>query len=89
MFVMVKLEAEVRRDYDRANRKIILDYILMDPDELKRIGIASYRRSGGSSMQIRGPVPWHDETGVHKERLRNDLYAFDERVLKLNALWET
>lgn len=86
---MTKLENEIRQNYDKANQKIILDYILMDPDELKRIGITNYYRSDYSSMLIRGPVPWHHMTIIQKEQLRHNIYTFKESILRLNKLWKT
>lgn len=85
---MIKLESEIRQNYDVANRKIILDYILMDPDELKRIGITHYYRPDYSSMSIRGPVPWHHMTKIKKEQLRHNLYIFRKSILMLNEVWK-
>lgn len=86
--LMVKLENEIRKNYDFACRKIILDYILMDSDELKRIGIKNYYRPDYSSMLIRGPVPWHHMTIIHKERLIHNLYIFRESILMLGKVWK-
>lgn len=85
---MAKLEKEVRISYDTACRKIALDYILMDPDELKRIGITNYYRTDYSPMLIRGPVPWHHMTIIHKEQLRHNLYIHRDSILTLNKIWK-
>lgn len=85
----MKLENQIRQNYDNANQKIILDYILMDPNELKRIGITNYYRSDYSSMVIRGPVPWHHMTIIQKEQLRHNIYIFKESILRLNKVWKT
>jgi dynein heavy chain len=85
---MIKLENEIRKNYDFASRKILLDYIMMDPDELKRIGITNYYRPDYSSMLIRGPVPWHHMTIINKERLIHNLYIFRESILKLDKVWK-
>ncbi|VVC42221.1 Dynein heavy chain, coiled coil stalk,P-loop containing nucleoside triphosphate hydrolase,Dynein heavy [Cinara cedri] len=87
-FVMTELENEVRQNYDVANHKILLDYILMDPDELKRIGVSNYYRSNYTSMVIRGPVPWHHMTIIQKEQLRHNLYICREPILMLNKVWK-
>lgn len=86
--MLMKLESEIRKNYDTACRKIILDYILMDPDELKRIAIKNYYRLDYPSMLIRGPVPWHHMTIIQKEQLRHNLYNFREPILKLNNVWK-
>lgn len=85
---MVRLEKEVRQNYDIACRKIILDYILMDLDELKRIGLNSYYRSDYYPKIIRSPVPWHHMPIIKKEQLRHNLYIFRESILMLNTVWK-
>lgn len=80
------LEAEIRQNYDTACKKIILDYLLMDPDELNRIGITNYYRSDYSTMQIRGPLPWHQKAMIQRDQL--SLYIFNESILILNTIWE-
>lgn len=85
---MMKLESEIRENYNIACRKILFDYILMDPDELKRIGITNYYKPNYSLMLIRGPVPWHHMTIIQKEQLRHNLYIFRESILMLNKVWK-
>lgn len=85
---MKRLESEIRQDYDIACRKIILDYIMMDPDELKRIGLKKYYTPDYFSKLIRGPVPWHHMTIIHKEQLRHSLYIFRESILMLDEVWK-
>lgn len=85
---MTVLESDIRKNYDTACKKIILDYILMDPDELKRVGITNYYRSDYFSMQIRGPIPWHQTAIIKREQLRHNLYIFSESILMLNNVWK-
>lgn len=85
---MMNLESEVRQNYDSANHKILLDYILMDPSELKRIGVSNYYRPDYLSMVIRGPVPWHHMTIIHREQLRHNLFICRESILMLNKVWK-
>lgn len=82
------LEIEIRQNYDTACKKIILDYLLMDPDELCRIGITSYYRSDCSTMQIRGPIPWHQMAIIQRDQLKHNLYIFNESILMLNTIWK-
>lgn len=86
--MLMKLEKEVRESYNVACRKIILDYILMDPGERQRIGITNYNKSDYSSMLIRGPMPWHHMTKIQKEQLRHNLFNFRESILMLNNVWK-
>lgn len=86
--VLLKLEKDVRENYNIACRKILLDYVLMDPDERQRVGIMNYPKSDYPSMLIRGPVPWHHMTIIQKEQLRHNLYNFREPILMLNDVWQ-
>jgi len=82
------LESEIRQNYDTACKKIILDYLLMEPDELNRIGIINYYRPDYSTMQIRGPIPWHQTAIIQRDQLRNNLYICNESILLLNTIWK-
>jgi len=82
------LENEIRNNYNIACKKIILDYILMEPDELRRIGITNYYRSDNCSMQIRGPIPWHETAIIQRYQLRHNLYIFNDSILMLNNIWK-
>lgn len=86
-FVLMKLENEIRNDYEVACRKILFDYVTLDPDELIRIRITNYYSSDYSPMLIRGPVPWHHMTVIQKEQLRHNLYIFRESILMLHNVW--
>jgi len=82
------MENEIRHNYDTTCKKIILDYILMDPDELKRIGITNYYKPDDFSMYIRGPIPWHQTAIIQRDQLRHNLYIFNETILMLNNIWK-
>lgn len=82
------MESEIRKKYDIACRKILLVYILLDPDEQTRIGITGFYRPDYSSMLIRGPVPWHFTTLIKKEQLWRNLYIFRKSILMLNKVWK-
>ncbi|XP_025198734.1 LOW QUALITY PROTEIN: dynein heavy chain 3, axonemal-like [Melanaphis sacchari] len=87
-FLTTFMENEIRHNYDFACKKIILDYILMDPSELKRIGITNYYRSKNFSMQIRGPIPWNQTAIIQRNQLKDNLYIFNESILMLNDIWK-
>lgn len=85
---MTQMEREIRKKYDIACRKILLIYILLDPDEQTRIGITKFYRQNYSSMLIRGPVPWHYMTIIKKEYLWRNLYIFRRPILMLDKVWK-
>ncbi|XP_050427931.1 dynein axonemal heavy chain 3-like [Adelges cooleyi] len=87
-FIAANLDNEVRHNYTTASRKIILDYILKDPDELKRLQITKYHLPEHPTMLVRGPVPWHHMTAIKREQLRHSLYIFKEPILMLDRIWE-
>ncbi|XP_060849586.1 dynein axonemal heavy chain 3-like [Rhopalosiphum padi] len=60
----------------------------MEPDELRRIGITNYYRSDNCSMQIRGPIPWHETAIIQRYQLRHNLYIFNDSILMLNNIWK-
>jgi len=82
------MEREIRKNYDTACKTIILDYLLMEPDELNRIGIKNYYRPDYSTMQIRGPIPWYQTAIIQRNQLRHSLYIFNESILVLNTIWK-
>ncbi|XP_050444028.1 dynein axonemal heavy chain 3-like [Adelges cooleyi] len=87
-FIAAKLDNEICQNYSMASRRIILDYILMDPAELKRLKITKYHLPDFPKMVIRGPVPWHHMTAIKSEQLRHKLYIFKEPILLLNKIWK-
>lgn len=84
----MKLENEIRKFYDIACRKILFDYVTMDPNELKRLKITNYYISNYSSMLIRGPVPWHHMMIIKKEQLRKNVFVLSEPILMLHNVWK-
>lgn len=82
------MENEIKKKYDITCKKILLIYILMDPDEKKRIGITNFYSTDYSSMLIRGPVPWHQMTSIKKEHLWRNLYIFRKSILMLDNVWK-
>lgn len=87
-FDIPSLEKEIQTNYDVACRKIILDYILLDPDELNRLGITNYCKKFHFTMLIRGPIPWHNRYIMHKEMIKHSLFINKVSILELNNVWK-
>ncbi|XP_016078231.1 PREDICTED: dynein heavy chain 3, axonemal [Miniopterus natalensis] len=80
------LVEEKESDYYSSLKKSIVDYILMDPEERKRLFIESIPRLF-PQRAIRAPVPWH---GVYRNAKRwneEHLHTVNPMVLCLEELW--
>ncbi|KAJ7305844.1 hypothetical protein JRQ81_010210 [Phrynocephalus forsythii] len=86
--LMRSLTEEVRDDYQIWLMKNIVDYILMDPDERKRLFINSIPRPFPQRV-IRAPVPWHNVYGEVKRWNERHLFIVNPMMLTLQQLWFT
>ncbi|XP_044289654.1 dynein axonemal heavy chain 3 isoform X4 [Varanus komodoensis] len=80
------LKEEIQNDYQIWLMKDIVDYILMDPDERKRLFIHSIPQPFPQRV-IRAPVPWHkmyQEVRIWNER---HLFTVNPMMLALQQLW--
>lgn len=67
---------------------ILVDYILMDPDERKRLFIHSIPRPFPQRV-IRAPVPWHNVYQEVKCWNEKHLFMVNPMMLTLQQLWFT
>nr|KAF6294777.1 hypothetical protein mPipKuh1_003914 [Pipistrellus kuhlii] len=72
--------------YYNSLMKSILDYILMDPEEKKRLFIESTPRLF-PQRAIRAPVPWHGVYKSAKKWNKEHLHTVNPMVLSLEQLW--
>lgn len=86
---------EVRRDYERAVRKSIVDYVLRSPAERTRLGITvlppecmplDWGWSAGVTIP-RTPRDWKERFWDACDGLNSDLYVTSPAMQALNALW--
>ncbi|XP_070580768.1 dynein axonemal heavy chain 3-like [Ptychodera flava] len=80
------LICEVDDDYDFSLRKSIVDYILKDPEEKRRLHIDWIPRSF-PWRTIRAPVPWHQSYSEHKQTNEAHLFITNPIMLELQNLW--
>nr|BAG64883.1 unnamed protein product [Homo sapiens] len=73
-------------DYYCSLMKSIVDYILMDPMERKRLFIESIPRLFPQRV-IRAPVPWHSVYRSAKKWNEEHLHTVNPMMLRLKELW--
>ncbi|XP_032809855.2 dynein axonemal heavy chain 3-like isoform X2 [Petromyzon marinus] len=69
-----ELTKEVSDEYERATKKAVLDYVLLDRREQARLGLAALPPKPSNSAG-RERFPWHDAVGRARDALSGRLYA--------------
>uniref|UniRef100_A0A8C9V6G4 Dynein axonemal heavy chain 7 n=1 Tax=Scleropages formosus TaxID=113540 RepID=A0A8C9V6G4_SCLFO len=77
---------EVFHDYDFSLRKSIVDYVLRDPSERRRLFISSIPRPFPPRV-IRGPVPWSSSYREARDCMVHHLFTVNPVMLHLQELW--
>ncbi|XP_031243962.1 dynein heavy chain 3, axonemal [Mastomys coucha] len=80
------LRSEKENDYYNSLMKSIVDYILMDPMEKKRLFIKSIPRLFPHRV-IRAPVPWHNIYQSAKKWNEEHLHTVNPMMYNLKELW--
>ena len=78
---------EVQENYQLSLQKAIVDYVLRDSSELKRLRIASVPRVFPLKM-IRAPGPWHDSMREAFDAQSQQLFITNRIMSELQLLWE-
>uniref|UniRef100_A0A7M4FUM3 Dynein axonemal heavy chain 3 n=1 Tax=Crocodylus porosus TaxID=8502 RepID=A0A7M4FUM3_CROPO len=86
--LLQSLQEEIQTDYHLSLMKAIVDYILMDPTERKRLFIRSFPRSFPQRV-IRAPVPWHNTYQEMKDWNESHLFIVNPMMHTLQHLWFT
>ncbi|TPX32092.1 hypothetical protein SmJEL517_g04759 [Synchytrium microbalum] len=81
---------EAKETHQTALKRSILDYILLDDKERKRLGIPFPR--GGSDLKyiprvIRAPVPWHDMVVQSKQAMEKNLFITNPVMTQLLKIY--
>ncbi|CAH8611141.1 unnamed protein product [Schistosoma intercalatum] len=85
---IVDLQQEIHDDYVYAVKKSIVDYILLDPEERKRLFIESLPIPYPNFV-IRAPVPWHTTRKKAYEFCKQYLFTIGPIPLALQKIWCT
>lgn len=85
---MKGLEPEIIDDYKRSLRSAIVDYILMDSDERKRLSIETFPIEF-PILCIRAPVPWHQSKITASHTMQHNLFIGNAILRDIRDLWFT
>ncbi|KAJ3092439.1 Dynein heavy chain 3, axonemal [Quaeritorhiza haematococci] len=85
--VNVELVNEVRHSYNISLRQSIIDYILLDSNEQKRLDIPVFNVPYTPRI-ARAPVPWHDDLIQTRTSIRDKLYITNPVMLKLLQIFQ-
>ncbi|XP_023329300.1 dynein heavy chain 3, axonemal [Eurytemora carolleeae] len=80
------LHLEVEEQHSEASRKAILDYLLLDPQEQRRLEIQNVAQSW-TPLVVRAPVPWHQTYLQANQFCRHNLFTLNTVLEKINNLW--
>ncbi|VDQ02889.1 unnamed protein product [Trichobilharzia regenti] len=81
-----ELQKQIHEDYEYAVRKSIVDYILLDPEERKRLFI-EWLPVPYPSFVVRPPVPWHTRRKRAHEFCKRYLFTTGPIPLALQNIW--
>ncbi|XP_064605237.1 dynein axonemal heavy chain 3-like isoform X2 [Liolophura sinensis] len=68
----VKFEQEMEEDHNKAIRKAVLDYLLLDKGEQERLGVPVPAKRSHSAGRL--PFPWHESVQQTRRFMSIDLY---------------
>ncbi|XP_015175416.1 PREDICTED: dynein heavy chain 3, axonemal [Polistes dominula] len=86
--IIHKLEGEIIDDYKKSLRYSIVDYILLDVDERKRLLIETMPMEF-PVLIIRAPVPWHQYKILSDHFMEYNLFITNEILIDIRDLWFT
>lgn len=85
---MKNLELEIIDDYKQSLRSAIVDYILMDSNERKRLFIETVPIEF-PVLCVRAPVPWHQSKIMASHLMQHNLFIGNEILRDIRDLWFT
>lgn len=80
------LQFEIIDDYKQSLRYAIVNYILMDPDEQKRLSIKTFPIDF-PVLCIRAPVPWHQFKVIADHSMQHNLFIGNTILRDICDLW--
>lgn len=94
VFIFFRLEAtihncekEIRDDYMNSMRVALLDYIMLDPNERKRLNIQTYPIRY-PVLNIRSPVTWHQRKVTAEHLMQYNYYCGAPVIVALMNIWK-
>lgn len=86
-WVEKQLREEIMEEYLDATKQSILDFILLDPLEQKRLKIETLHQAPRLNT-VRAPVPWHDCFMTAKNFCEKHLHTTSSPIYELTRLWD-
>lgn len=83
---MEELEPEIIGSYKQGLRCAIVDYILADPDERRRLSIETLPIEF-PLLCVRAPVPWHQSKVTADHLIEHGLFIDNEILRNVRDLW--
>ncbi|EPZ33684.1 Dynein heavy chain domain-containing protein [Rozella allomycis CSF55] len=77
------LMEEIKKDYVLSIKRSIVDYVLLDATERKRLDISSVPRMFKDFIPIRAPVPWSETIQTAKAFLECNLFVTNPVMTKI------
>ncbi|KAG8235430.1 hypothetical protein J437_LFUL015495 [Ladona fulva] len=84
--VFEAMESEIVEDYSMSIRIAIVEYILLDENECKRLNVNTVPKKY-PTMSIRLPVPWHQQVIISRQFISHNLHICDQSMLAIRNLW--
>ena len=84
---MVTLKIKSKLVFRLAEKKAIVDYVLLDPAEKLRTGVYNIPQEYQSCI-IRAPVPWRTNLLVAKQFCRHNLFTTNPIIMRIRSTWE-
>ncbi|RVE49566.1 hypothetical protein evm_005794 [Chilo suppressalis] len=80
-------ETDIKDFFMMAMKRCILSYVLEDPSEIRRLGIA-FLPPLWPALVVRAPVPWHASYVRGRHALSPRHYHADPVLLELRRIWQ-
>lgn len=84
---MEAVDEEVRDSYRMSLHIALLDYVMLNPVEQRRLGIETYP-TRYPALTLRAPVPWHQAYITASQRISYSLYTGHPMLYALRILWD-
>ena len=81
------IDDEVMENYRIAEKRAIVDYVLLDPSERVRVNVLEVPHRFKTSL-IRAPVPWKTNYIVAWQYCRHNLFITNCIVQRIRVAWE-
>jgi dynein heavy chain len=86
LIIKSSLVEEVNELYAFSMKKAMMDYILLDENEQKRLKV--FQHLSPENVGIRGPFPWHIMLESHRKYIRENLFMTHSTIHQIKKLFD-